>query len=156
MAGPAINRGSLARRIHTDKDFPNGANKQELKLRLKQLAAPENEIMIFMSSWKLYTTDQNKNVREANLEKRLVREVESRGGICWKFVSPGMNGVPDRIILVPSGRTYFVEMKAPGKKMRPLQRKRATELQDVGFQVYCLDSNQGIHDFIQEVFGDEI
>lgn len=60
-----------------------------------------------------------KDVTEKELELMLVKEVKRRGGRSFKFISPGINGVPDRLVLLPFGRAGFVEVKAPGKKMRP-------------------------------------
>ena len=65
------------------------------------------------------------------------------GGIAPKFVSPGFDGMPDRIVLLPYGKFAFVEVKAPGKKPRPLQVSRHGLLQHLGFKVYLLnDMNQ--------------
>ncbi len=77
---------------------------------------------------------------ESMVERKLVTEVKKRGGLAVKFVSPGLDGVPDRLVLFPGGRLAFVELKAPGKKMRPLQVKRAKMLSALGFKVYCIDS----------------
>lgn len=76
---------------------------------------------------------------EKEIEQKLVAEVKMMGGICPKWVSPGLNGVPDRIVLLPDGKIAFVELKAPGKKPRALQRRRHAELRHLGFQVYVLD-----------------
>ncbi len=51
-----------------------------------------------------------------------------------------MAGVPDRLVLLPKGKIYFVELKAPGKKLRPLQLKRKEQLESLGFKVYVIDS----------------
>ena len=76
---------------------------------------------------------------EKEIEQKLVTEVKKMRGICPKWVSPGLNGVPDRIVLLPDGKIAFVELKAPGKKPRALQRRRHAELRHLGFQVYVLD-----------------
>ena len=68
-----------------------------------------------------------------------------------KFVSPGMAGIPDRLVLLPKGRIYFVELKAPGKALRPLQVKRKRQLEALGFKVYVIDSYEKIQLFIDEV-----
>ncbi|RMD03220.1 VRR-NUC domain-containing protein [Clostridium autoethanogenum] len=81
---------------------------------------------------------------EKEIEKMLVREVKRRGGLALKFISPGVNGVPDRLVLMPCGRMAFVELKAPGKKMRPLQIKRKGQLEALGFLVYCIDDPKQI------------
>ena len=91
---------------------------------------------------------------EKQVEQRLKNQVKKRGGKALKFVSPGIRGVPDRIVLLPGARTIFVELKAPGEEMELLQRKRAAELRAMGFPVYCLDSFEAVDQFIQEVFGE--
>lgn len=90
-------------------------------------------------------------MRESYVESKLTTEVKKRGGLAVKFVSPGLDGVPDRLVLFPSGRLAFVEMKAPGKKMRPLQVKRAEQLQALGFSVYCVDRPEMIGGVLDEI-----
>jgi len=87
---------------------------------------------------------------EKDLEKRLVREIEKIGGEALKFNST-KSGMPDRLILMPKGRAYFVEMKKPGEKPRPLQLKRKRDLEKLGFQVKVIDSIDQIDIFIKEV-----
>lgn len=89
---------------------------------------------------------------ESRLERRFKREVERRGGQAYKFTVPGMRGMPDRIVFLSGARVLFVEMKAPGESLRPLQAKRAKQLRALDFPVYCIDSVDGIKDFIAEVF----
>ena len=93
-------------------------------------------------------------MREKMIESRLVKKVQSRGGLCWKFTSPGTDGVPDRIVLMPGGKIAFVEVKAPGEKMRALQIRRKQQLERVGFSVYCLDSLEQIRPILDEVGGE--
>lgn len=88
---------------------------------------------------------------EKYIEQKLVKAVKERGGIAPKFVSPGLDGVPDRIVLLPMGRMAFVELKAPGKKMRPLQVKRKTQLEALGFLVYCVDGIEQIGGVLDEI-----
>ena len=63
-------------------------------------------------------------MREKTVEQKLVKAVRAAGGICPKWTAPGFDGLPDRIVLLPGGRMGFVEVKAPGKKARPLQESR--------------------------------
>lgn len=91
---------------------------------------------------------------EKYIEQKLVKAVKERGGIAPKFVSPGLDGVPDRIVLLPMGRMAFVELKAPGNKMRPLQVKRKTQLEALGFLVYCIDGVEQIEEVLNEMGGD--
>ena len=93
-------------------------------------------------------------MREKQIEQKLVRAVKARGGICPKLVCPGMDGMPDRIMLIPGGRMCFVEVKAPGKKPRPLQVSRHGLLRRLGFKVYVLDSPADIAGMLDEIGGD--
>jgi len=88
---------------------------------------------------------------EKHLEQVLIEEVKKRGGLALKFVSPGMSGVPDRLILMKGGKLSFIELKAPGKKMRPLQRKRKRQLETLGFSVYCIDNKEQIGGVLDEI-----
>ena len=83
-------------------------------------------------------------MREKFVESALVKAVNKKHGLALKFVSPGFDGVPDRIVLLPHGRLAFVELKAPGKKMRPLQLKRKKQIEALGFRVFCIDSTDEI------------
>ncbi|ADL50533.1 VRR-NUC domain-containing protein [Clostridium cellulovorans] len=91
-------------------------------------------------------------MRESKIEKALTIELKKRGGMALKFVSPGMAGVPDRLVLIPNGEVIFVELKAPGKTMRHLQLKRKSQLENLGFRVYVIDSLGGVDSFVREVF----
>lgn len=90
-------------------------------------------------------------MRESLIERKLVTEVKKRGGLAVKFVSPGLDGVPDRLVLFPGGKLAFVELKAPGKTMRPLQEKRARQLTALGFRVYCVDNKEKIGGVLDEI-----
>ena len=76
-------------------------------------------------------------VREESVENYLVRRVKALGGDCYKWVSPGLQGVPDRICVFDGGRVFFVETKAPkGSRMQPAQPRRHRDLRNRGFRVY--------------------
>ncbi len=90
-------------------------------------------------------------MRESTLEKLFVKEVKKRRGLALKFVSPGISGVPDRVVLMKNGKMAFVELKAPGKKLRPLQIKRKAQLESLGFKVYCIDDKEQIGGIIDAI-----
>lgn len=90
-------------------------------------------------------------MREKNIEQKLVKAVKSMGGIAPKFTSPGFDGMPDRIVLLPGGQMAFVEVKASGEKPRPLQLARHRLLRDLGFKVYVLDDERQIGGFLDEI-----
>jgi hypothetical protein len=90
-------------------------------------------------------------MKEKYIEKHLSLAVKKLGGLCLKFISPGFDGVPDRLILLPNGKIAFVELKASGKKMRALQVKRKAQLEALGFLVYCVDSTEQIGGILDEI-----
>ena len=92
-------------------------------------------------------------MREKTIELQLTRTVKSIGGMCPKFVSPGTDGMPDRIVLLPGCRIGFVEVKAPGKEPRPLQVKRHRQLRALGFLVFVLDDSKQIPGIIEAIKG---
>lgn len=94
-------------------------------------------------------------MREKQTEQRLVKAVKAAGGICPKLVSPGTDGMPDRMVLLPGGRIGFVEVKTPGQKPRPLQARRHEQLRMLGFKVYVLDDVNDIPGIIREIEGDD-
>lgn len=81
---------------------------------------------------------------EKEIEKALVRAVKKDGGKCLKFISPSFTGVPDRMVLLPKGKIAFVELKAPGKKPRALQKKRMNQLMELGFLCFVIDGIEQI------------
>ena len=90
-------------------------------------------------------------MRENVIERALVDEVKRRGGMAFKFNSIGCNGVPDRLVLLPGRKIAFIEVKAPGEVMRPLQKRRKRQIEVLGFPVYCLDNQEGIEVILDEV-----
>ena len=95
--------------------------------------------------------EHGRNMREKQVEQKLVRAVKARGGICPKFVSPGFDGMPDRIVLLPGRHFGFVEVKAPGEVPRPLQISRHRLMKKLGFQVYVLDDPEKIGGILDEI-----
>lgn len=85
------------------------------------------------------------------IEHKLLMEVKKIGGLALKFVSPGFDGVPDRIVLLHGGKIGFVEVKAPGEKPRQLQLARHRLLNQLGFKVYVLDSAEQIGAILDEI-----
>ncbi len=90
-------------------------------------------------------------MREQRIERQLVQQVSKLGGLALKFVSPGMAGVPDRLLLFPGGKAVFVETKAPGKKPRPLQLHRHEQLRALGFRVFVIDEMKQIREVLDDL-----
>lgn len=89
-------------------------------------------------------------ILERDIEKRLVTEVTRRGGMVVKQTST--SGIPDRLVLAPLGLCAFVELKAPRKKLRKLQEHRKKQIETLGFDVYVIDSIEGINEIIGRLF----
>ena len=90
-------------------------------------------------------------MNEKYIERKLTNAVKKLGGLALKFVSPGLDGVPDRIVLLSMGRIAFVELKAPGRKPRPLQLSRHSLLRRMGFKVYVIDGMDQIGGMLDEI-----
>ena len=90
-------------------------------------------------------------MREKIIEEYLVKAIRLTGGRALKFVSPGFDGVPDRLLLFPNGRMAFAELKAPGKQLRPLQKRRKRQLEALGFRVYVIDNTDQIGGVLSEL-----
>ena len=90
-------------------------------------------------------------MREKAIEQKFVAAVKAVGGLALKFTSPGFDGVPDRLALLPGGKMAFVEVKASGEKPRLLQLARHRLLRRLGFKVYVLDDESQIGGMIDEI-----
>lgn len=91
---------------------------------------------------------------EKQIERALIKAVKSAGGLCLKWVSPGWDGAPDRIVLFGdsfTGRVGFVEVKAHGGKVRKIQQVRHRQLRQLGFKVFVLDDPADIPRIIEEI-----
>jgi len=86
-------------------------------------------------------------MREGSVEAAVRREVRALGGVCWKWVSPGRAGVPDRICIFPGGRVVFVELKRPdvADGRSPQQKKVAGILRRLGCEVWLINSAAVFH-----------
>jgi len=91
-------------------------------------------------------------MRENEIERYFRRRVEAIGGLCLKFESPGESGVPDRLIMLHSGRAAFAELKAPGKRERALQEWQQARFRALGFRVYsAVDSMDRAAEVVEDL-----
>jgi hypothetical protein len=88
---------------------------------------------------------------EKDIERWLRKEVERRGGLCLKWVSPGCRGVPDRIIITPEGRTVYVELKTDAGRLSPGQAHVIGRLRCRGADVRVLHGVEQVKAFVEEV-----
>lgn len=91
-------------------------------------------------------------MKESSIESTLVRMVRERGGLCFKFVSPGNPGVPDRIVITPAGRTVYVELKTEAGRLAAIQKWQHEELRKRGADVRTLKGLEQVKAFVEEVF----
>lgn len=89
-------------------------------------------------------------MKEADLESRLVRGVKKLGGQAFKFVSPGNAGVPDRLVILPGGRIYFVELKTDRGRLSPMQGVQLKRLHDLGASVVIVRGELGVREILQQ------
>lgn len=90
-------------------------------------------------------------MKESAIEAKLVRMVRDRGGLCYKFVSPGNPGVPDRIVITPAGRTVYIELKTEVGRLAAIQRWQHDELRKRGAEVRTLKGMDQVRAFVEEV-----
>jgi len=95
-------------------------------------------------------------MKESAIEARLVRMVRDRGGLCYKFVSPGNPGVPDRIVITPGGRTIYVELKTEVGRLSNLQKWQRSELEKRGADIRVLKGLDQVKQFVEEVMPNEV
>lgn len=90
-------------------------------------------------------------MQEKGVETYLRNRVKAMGGKAYKFVSPGNDGVPDRMVCLPGGVVFFIETKAPGKMSTPLQRFQQKQMRELGLDVYAdVDSREKVDAILDE------
>ena len=87
---------------------------------------------------------------EKQIESYLVRRVKELGGVAYKFVSPAHRGVADRVVCLPDGSTWFVELKTEGGRLSPLQQVFQSEMARLGQNYACLWSKEHVDEWIKE------
>ena len=88
---------------------------------------------------------------EKDIEKFLNDNIKKLGGRSYKFVSPGNSGVPDRIIFLPGGRIYFVELKTKKGYPSALQKLQRRRFQELGHEVYLLFGLEDVKVFLNGI-----
>lgn len=86
--------------------------------------------------------------KESSIEDKFKKACQRYGGVAMKFVSPGRNGVPDRLVQWPGGVTTYAELKKPGKDLDPDQVVQVKEMRDRGCLVHVIHNDIEIAMFI--------
>ena len=89
-------------------------------------------------------------MREVDIEKILTAEVKKLGGRAYKWVSPGNDGVPDRIVVFPGRAPVFVELKSDAGRLSALQEVQIRRLKELGQKVYVARGIDGVGQFFRE------
>jgi len=79
---------------------------------------------------------------EKTIEKAVCDYAKEKGCLVYKFSSPGHAAVPDRMFILPGGRMFMIEFKAPGKIPTPAQNREHMRLGSFGVNVYVIDDTQ--------------
>ena len=87
---------------------------------------------------------------EKNIEAHLVKRVKEIGGMAYKFVSPAHRGVADRVVCLPNGVVWFVELKAPGGRLSPLQKVFEDDMARLRQRYVCLWSKEQVDAWVKE------
>jgi len=85
---------------------------------------------------------------EKQIEAHLVKRIKALGGVAYKFTSPALRGVADRIVCLPNGQTWFVELKTEGGRLSPLQKVFADEMTRLNQKYVCLWSKEDVDNWI--------
>ncbi len=88
---------------------------------------------------------------EKDIEKILVTEVKKLGGRAYKFVSPGNNGVPDRIVIFPGQAPVFAELKSDTGRLSAIQEAQIKRLWELGQKVFVVKGIDGVSQFLQDI-----
>jgi hypothetical protein len=94
-------------------------------------------------------------MRESEIEDHLVKRVKELGGEVRKVAWIGRKGAPDRLVMMPAvaftfdqPNTIWVELKAPGEKAKPHQKREHDRMRDMGQRVVVIDSIEGVEELL--------
>lgn len=90
-------------------------------------------------------------MREKQIEQKLTKETKKLGGTAYKITSPNINGMPDRLIILPNAKIAFAEIKTTGAKPRPIQIHRHQQLARLGIKTYIIDHPDQIKRILNEI-----
>lgn len=99
----------------------------------------------------IYNIIRHAEVSEKVIERYLASRVEDMGGVCLKYSNPGKAGYPDRVVLLPGGITFWVELKSKGKKPVLLQQLRIDGMRKMGHHVFVADSKEKVDEILEQM-----
>lgn len=86
---------------------------------------------------------------ERDIEKYLIRRTAERGGVAYKWVSPGRVGVADRIVVLPGGVVWFVEVKTANGRLSEMQKIFAADMARLGQNYKCVWCKEDVDELLQ-------
>lgn len=95
-------------------------------------------------------------VKESIIEGYLTLRVQEFGGLCEKHVSPGLRGVPDRLVTWRDGRMFLVELKATNGKLAPWQKRDHARRLERGVRVWTLHNIEAVEEFVNAIAETEV
>lgn len=148
--------GDLARDALADPKFPVRGTYLEYSDYLNSVWASDEARCALSVAWELAVKSPAYAVRqtvarrplELTVEHHLLDRVKASGGHAIKL---GMNGWPDRLVVLPGGKVGFLELKRPGEKPRALQVKRLNELRRTGVVADWADSKEAVDEFLRHL-----
>ncbi len=81
-------------------------------------------------------------------EQYLARQLKNIGGLSFKWTSPNMKGVPDRICIFPDGTVVFVEVKSEGRTANPHQARLILSLLKRNANVHIVDTKAQVNSIL--------
>jgi hypothetical protein len=89
-------------------------------------------------------------MKESTIEKHLVAQVKALGGMAYKFTSPAHRGVADRVVCLPDGQTWFVELKAPSGRLSELQKIFQSDMARMNQRYACLWNKEQVEEWLND------
>lgn len=90
-------------------------------------------------------------MREREVESYLIKKVRDMGMACMKFIPDQVNGMPDRMVLLPCSRVLWVELKTKGGKLSEIQKLRHAELKKLGQDVVVVWNKEQVDELVQSL-----
>ena len=94
----------------------------------------------FVKNANRYKKKRSRINEKKDIEEKFVAYASNKKCKALKLILLNLKGFPDRTVLCPQGRVFFIEFKTPGKKAQGIQSKWHTVLKSFGFKVYVCDN----------------
>lgn len=79
----------------------------------------------------------------SNYQRKIIKEMESKGFLVLKTIRLNKSGYPDLICIKKGEPDHWIEVKELNDELKPLQKLRIDQLNDLGKLAYCLQDTKG-------------